>query len=493
MFIELRSSDYLGPHHERSQWQKGHNSYQGSDLKSNYLLLLLEIQTLLLLSSIILAALIAKLIYLDFYLNASEASSFYIGSGILAAIVWSLVASRSELNHPSAIISGEMMPLVIIKTVTTCFMTLVGILYLLKMSDQVSRCWFVLWYLLSISFFLLSRRGILVWASRQKNKNHVISRIGVYGSADLAERVIDNLTAEDAGLSVVGVFSDDTTVSDVIPISGGMQTLIEMVQQGICNHVVLALPSQADNKIHHAMTSLHILPIGVQLCPDAMTVPFFSGEGQNLSAPVLIDLQRPPLNPKGLIVKAVMDYVLGALALALFAPAMALIAIAIKYDSAGPVFFVQSRHGYNHRIIRVMKFRTMTVVEDGPVVTQAVRGDKRVTRVGRFLRRTSLDEMPQLINVMRGELSLVGPRPHAVAHNEAYARNLSSYAARHKVKPGITGLAQVNGFRGETTTPEAMRQRVDFDLHYIRNWSPWLDLKIIMRTALVPFYSPNAY
>ena len=135
----------------------------------------------------------------------------------------------------------------------------------------------------------------------------------------------------------------------------------------------------------------------------------------------------------------------------------------------------------------------MNVAEDGPVVTQAVRGDKRITGVGRFLRRTSLDELPQFFNVLRGELSLVGPRPHAVTHNEAYSRGLSNYPHRHKVKPGITGWAQVNGFRGETKTPEDMQQRVDFDLYYINNWSPWFDVQIIVRTALVPFYSSNAY
>jgi putative colanic acid biosynthesis UDP-glucose lipid carrier transferase len=185
--------------------------------------------------------------------------------------------------------------------------------------------------------------------------------------------------------------------------------------------------------------------------------------------------------------------VLATVALIVFSPVMLAIAAAIKLDSRGPVFFIQSRNGYNHRVIRVRKFRTMTVTEDGPVVTQAVRGDKRVTRVGRFLRRTSLDELPQLFNVLCGELSLIGPRPHAVAHNESYARLLNSYANRHKVKPGITGWAQVNGCRGETKSPEDMRQRVELDLYYIKNWSPWLDIKILARTALVPFHSPNAY
>ncbi len=236
-----------------------------------------------------------------------------------------------------------------------------------------------------------------------------------------------------------------------------------------------------------------MLPIDVQLCPDAMTVPSEIARTRGTGGLVLLDLQRPPFDARGILLKAAMDYVLGSIALVVFSPLMLAIAAAIKLDSRGPVFFVQSRHGYNHRVIRVVKFRTMTVAEDGPVVTQAVRGDKRVTRVGRFLRRTSLDELPQLFNVLRGELSLVGPRPHAVAHNESYARLLNRYANRHKVKPGITGWAQVNGCRGETKTPEDMRQRVELDLHYIKNWSPWLDIEILFRTTLVPFFSSVAY
>jgi len=236
-----------------------------------------------------------------------------------------------------------------------------------------------------------------------------------------------------------------------------------------------------------------VLPIDVQLCPDAMSVPCAIRGAQKAAGLVLLNLQRRPLSARGMIIKTAMDYALGAIALVVFAPVMVAIAVAIKWDSRGPVFFVQSRHGYNHRIIRVVKFRTMTVAEDGPVVTQAAKDDKRVTRAGRFLRRTSLDELPQLFNVLKGELSLVGPRPHAVAHNESYAQLLNRYATRHKVKPGITGWAQVNGCRGETKTTEDMRKRIEHDLYYIKHWSPALDLQILAKTALVPFFDKRAY
>jgi len=172
---------------------------------------------------------------------------------------------------------------------------------------------------------------------------------------------------------------------------------------------------------------------------------------------------------------------------------MLFIALMIKLESKGPIFFVQRRHGFNHEIIPVIKFRTMHVQEDGSDVRQASKADDRITKVGRFLRRTSLDELPQFINVVRGEMSVVGPRPHAIAHNQHYASIINSYSRRHKVKPGITGWAQINGFRGETPDPKLMEKRIDHDLFYIDNWSLWLDIKIILLTPIRGFIHPNAY
>jgi putative colanic acid biosynthesis UDP-glucose lipid carrier transferase len=188
-----------------------------------------------------------------------------------------------------------------------------------------------------------------------------------------------------------------------------------------------------------------------------------------------------------------MDYTLTLVALVLLAPLFLAIAIAIKLDSPGPVFFRQRRDGYNGSVIRVLKFRTMTVTEDGPVIRQAVPDDPRITRVGRFLRRTSLDELPQLFTVLSGEMSLVGPRPHAVAHGREYARLLDQYVLRHRMKPGLTGWAQVNGYRGATEDPELMRKRVEHDIYYIENWSIWLDIEILIRTVLVVLRGHNAY
>lgn len=198
----------------------------------------------------------------------------------------------------------------------------------------------------------------------------------------------------------------------------------------------------------------------------------------------MLTLSETPLTGTRLLIKSIEDFVLSALLLLAISPLLAIIALAIKLDSPGPVFFKQARNGWSGKTFRIWKFRSMHVHQpENGVVKQATRNDPRVTRVGAFLRRTSLDELPQLLNVLGGSMSLVGPRPHAVQHDVEYSQRINSYFARHNIKPGITGLAQVRGFRGETTDIEMMRQRVEADIEYINNWSLWLDIVILLRTA----------
>jgi putative colanic acid biosynthesis UDP-glucose lipid carrier transferase len=444
--------------------------------------------------TVLLAAIWTKFFYFDLLFQTPAPITFYLGVGIMGAILTSLIAIEFDLHSTSAIVSGQTQWRAILAAISLSFLLLLGLFYLLKISEYVSIGWFALCYVTAIGFLFFERLGILLWARLLRAENRLLQRVAIYGSIGLLERVIDKLFAEDRNLVLSGVFSDDKAPpSPSVPIQGGVRELVGYAQGGNCDRIVVALPSAESDKIRHAIECLEVLPINVQFSPDAMTVPDQISGLQKGGGLILLDVQRPPLSSRGILIKTVMDYVLSAIALPLLAPVMLLIAIAIKLDSAGPIFFVQSRHGHNHRIIRVVKFRTMTVAEDGPIVTQAVRGDKRVTRVGAFLRRSSLDELPQLFNVLRGELSLVGPRPHAVAHNESYSQILRNYANRHKVKPGITGWAQVNGFRGETKSSEDMRQRVERDLYYIKHWSPWLDIQILARTALVPFHGLNAH
>jgi len=199
---------------------------------------------------------------------------------------------------------------------------------------------------------------------------------------------------------------------------------------------------------------------------------------------ILLHLVQRPLSSSEVLAKRAVDLVLASVALVALSPLLAAVALAIKLDSRGPVFFLQRRYGFNQEAFRIFKFRSMTTLEDGRAVHQVRSGDRRVTRVGRFLRRTNIDELPQLLNVLKGDMSLVGPRPHALAHDQAFKRDIALYARRHNVRPGITGWAQVNGWRGETDTPEKVLGRVEHDLYYIDNWSLLFDFNILVRTLL---------
>jgi putative colanic acid biosynthesis UDP-glucose lipid carrier transferase len=236
-----------------------------------------------------------------------------------------------------------------------------------------------------------------------------------------------------------------------------------------------------------------LLPLPVNLVTVGPTSELLKRPLSAIGTTTVIELQRAPLNSFELLIKRAFDIAFASTALVALMPLLALVAIVIKLDSPGPVIFRQTRHGFNGKPFHILKFRTMTVLEDGDSIKQAVRSDKRVTRVGLWLRRASIDELPQLINVLRGEMSIVGPRPHAAAHDNYFDQVIANYAFRHRMKPGITGYAQVKGLRGETPTVEAMQRRVDLDLWYIDNWSFLLDFAIVLRTVVEVARGQNAY
>jgi Undecaprenyl-phosphate glucose phosphotransferase len=244
--------------------------------------------------------------------------------------------------------------------------------------------------------------------------------------------------------------------------------------------------------IEQLLVALGVLSIPVYLLPDRDVAHFSGRRIINIGTTRSAELKRAPLTPGEQTAKRIIDILLAALALVMLSPLIGLVALAIKLDSRGPALFVQTRNGFNGRPFRIYKFRTMFVLEDGPVVRKATKNDPRVTTLGRLLRRTNLDELPQLFNVIAGDMSLIGPRPHAAAHNSEYERIIANYAYRYHVKPGLTGWAQIHGFRGETLTVDRMVKRVEFDLWYINNWSVWLDLKIMLRTLMLGL-QPTAY
>jgi lipopolysaccharide/colanic/teichoic acid biosynthesis glycosyltransferase len=258
------------------------------------------------------------------------------------------------------------------------------------------------------------------------------------------------------------------------------------------SEILLAVDWQEAELIERAVKELRTVPLAVKLLPDRHVARFLKPALVDAGPLAAAELQRGPLSVEERAVKRLIDVSLACLALVALAPLMLLVAVLIKVDSPGPVFFIQTRGGFNGRPFRILKFRTLQAWDDGPVVPQVQRGDARLTRLGWLLRRTSIDELPQLLNVILGQMSLVGPRPHAAAHDSHYEKLIAHYAFRHHVKPGLTGWAQVHGYRGETDLG-LMKQRVEHDLWYVNNWSLWLDFTIIARTFVLLFWQSRAY
>jgi putative colanic acid biosysnthesis UDP-glucose lipid carrier transferase len=464
-------------------------------------LLLTEVQAALMPVMVIVSGLLAHFAYIVTVLKAPTPFELHFGGSLLGAVIIAGMASILRLHETADIIAGKMQTRATIAAISLGFLFLIGFFYLFKISDQYSRGWLGIWYSLCVVTVLMQRTGVLIWARLLKAERRLLQRTAIYGDVDLAEKVFEKLMARDGNFVLAGMYTDRTgspsslreARNTALRVQGGMEALIASAQTGACDRVILALRAADRDTLSEAMAQLDVVPIDVKLSPDAMTMPVRTPKGEELAELVLLDVQQNPMAKRSILAKAVLDYGVGLLATIAAAPIMLLVALAIRMEGAGPIFFIQRRHGYNNQIIRVVKFRTMKVAEDGAVVTQATKNDSRVTKVGRFLRKSSLDELPQLFNVLKGEMSLVGPRPHAITHNEAYTNILDRYATRHKVKPGITGWAQVNGFRGETKNLEAMCGRLEHDLYYIKNWSTWLDFKILLKTLTVPFASANAY
>ena len=272
-----------------------------------------------------------------------------------------------------------------------------------------------------------------------------------------------------------------------------IENVISLCRTSDIEEVLLFVDPERMTHLRSIAKRLRVLPLPVTLVPFGTLAQLFQRTHSDIGDTVAIELQRAPLSPTEQALKRLVDIVVAATALVALAPLMVAVAIAIRLDSPGPVFFRQTRHGFNGRPFGIYKFRSMTVLENGDIVPQAQKNDSRVTRVGYWIRRLSIDELPQLLNVVYGDMSIVGPRPHASAHDRYFTSTVEKYAFRHHVKSGITGWAQVCGARGETDTLEKMQRRVEFDLWYINNWSIWLDLSIMIRTVFVVFGAENAH
>lgn len=356
------------------------------------------------------------------------------------------------------------------------------------------RALIVLWFLLSgcslVLFRTLARYVLASFRERGYNTRRAAIVGGGKLAATLARKIQENPWM---GIVVSRAYVGDGEPLPGIASGGAFSNVVEDARNGEIDHIYIALPMSEEEVIRDLVDELMDTTASVFLIPDIFAFNLMNARQDNIGGMPAISLVDSPLGVAEGILKRLFDIILSLLILAIIALPMLVIAIAIKLTSRGPVIFRQQRYGMDGKPITVWKFRSMTTMDNGEVVRQATQNDARLTPIGGFLRKTSMDEFPQFFNVLQGHMSIVGPRPHAVAHNELYRRQIKGYMMRHKMKPGITGWAQVNGYRGETDTLEKMEKRIEYDLEYIRNWSLWLDIKIVFLTIVGGFVGKNAY
>jgi Undecaprenyl-phosphate glucose phosphotransferase len=379
-----------------------------------------------------------------------------------------------------------------IGAVGLAFSLFLSLLFVFKIADWYSRGTFF-FQLIGAATAMLSARGTMhAHIRRAIASGAVEARRAVFiGDLDGNRDILNNLSQ--CGVRAVGSLPLPNVHGNTIPGIGAFsQNIRRFVAR--CRAfkpddiMFLATPRDLP-RVACVADALSELPVTVHIIPIGASDLWASSKVVNWGGIVTVQVLHPPLSAFDLVAKRAFDICIAGAALFVLSPLLPLISLAIKLGSRGPVLFRQTRHGYNNEVIRVFKFRSMTTIEDGSHCKQAVKNDPRVTRVGRILRRLNVDELPQLVNVLLGEMSIVGPRPHPIALNEAFAERISPFSRRHKVKPGITGWAQVNGYRGETDTIEKMQRRIECDLYYIDNWSFLLDIKIILMTL----FSKRAY
>jgi Undecaprenyl-phosphate glucose phosphotransferase len=382
---------------------------------------------------------------------------------------------------------------------TLVFLIVFTAMFFFKLDGVVSRVWIASWYAGGLVALSIERAALAAITSRMIRSGRLERRAVVVGGGDIGHELLRDLAASRTPeIRLLGVFDDraDDRAPDTVegfPKLGNVDDLVEFARGSRLDLVIFALPISAETRILQMLRKLWVLPIDIRLAAHANRLRFRPRSYSYVANVPVLDLFDKPIADWDVVVKWAFDKVVGTLALIALSPVLLAVAIAVKLDSRGPILFKQKRYGFNNELIEVFKFRSMYADKtDATARTLVTRNDPRVTRVGRIIRKTSLDELPQLINVVfRNDLSLVGPRPHAVhakAADRMYDEVVDGYFARHRVRPGITGWAQVNGWRGETDTHDKIQQRVEHDLYYIENWSMLFDLYIL---AITPFSLMN--
>ncbi len=423
----------------------------------------------------------------------------YFGSIALATIIAVLVGQRLRVYGIDVLFEPWLGLRRALGAWLVAFAICLAVVFALKMTDFYSRVWAVSWFTSACAMLIAGHYLFQLAARRWALQGRLANRSVVVGVGEQAKRLVEFLRSRgDLRTHILGfVDEQDAATPAAKGVIGGVDSLMSLIRRNLVDEVIVALPWAEEERIKAWTMRLATTPVRVYMAPDLVGFQLADHVFTSRAGLPLLRVLDRPISGWSFLVKWIEDKVLASIGIALFAPLMLVIAAAIKLDSAGPVFFRQRRFGLNDRLIEVWKFRTMRdECADADARQQTTKDDPRITRVGHFLRTTSLDELPQLFNVLWGDMSIVGPRPHAVAtkaEGRLFQEVVDRYAARHRVKPGITGWAQVNGWRGETDTVDKIQRRVEFDLYYIDNWSVWFDLYVLLRTMVVVTRTENAY
>jgi Undecaprenyl-phosphate glucose phosphotransferase len=455
---------------------------------------------------------------IDFVLIATVGIALYLGyvkrmdvfnwsyiAAILAMTVVAVASFQAADIYEVEVFRGQLRQLTrMMSSWAFVFLLFTGASFLLKLGGEVSRVWLSAFFFVGLTALVLSRLVLRALVRRWARDGRLDRRTVIVGADENGENLINLLKAQDdSDLDILGVFDDrnDSRALDTcagLPKLGKIDDIVEFAHRTRVDLVLFAMPISAETRILEMLKKLWVLPVDIRLSAHTNKLRFRPRSYSYLGEVPTLDVFEAPITDWDQVTKSLFDRVVGAIVLLLLSPLMALVALAIKLDSPGPVLFRQKRFGFNNERIDVFKFRSLYHHQADPTASKVVtKNDPRVTRVGKFIRKTSLDELPQLFNVVfKHNLSLVGPRPHAVQgklNTRLFDEAVDGYFARHRVKPGITGWAQINGWRGEVDSEEKIQKRVEFDLYYIENWSVLFDIYILLKTPTALLKTENAY
>jgi len=446
------------------------------------------------------AGLIAGTHYVAIAANGETWRDMHTTATVLAAVIMHLVAQWLGLYSAwrGRAITPETARVFVAAMIT--WAVLLVLAFVSKVSENYSRAITLTWFGASATSIAVWRATLRLTLSELRKRGRNTRSVAIAGLTELSERVGRTVVDEpELGMRIVGYYDDRIPArchpipEDLGPYVGKLDKLVEKARNGEIDIIYIALPLRAEPRINELVRKLADTTASVYMAADFDAFDLLHARWGSLGDVPVVSIHETPFYGVDGWLKRAEDIVVGSLIMLLISIPMIFVALGVKLSSRGPVFFRQRRYGLNGEVIHVLKFRSMKVMEDGAEVKQATKNDSRITPFGAFIRRTSLDELPQFLHVISGHMSIVGPRPHAVAHNEAYRKRIQGYMLRHKVKPGITGWAQVNGWRGETDTLEKMEKRIEHDLEYIRNWGLLWDLKIIFLTVFGSKVRKNAY